>query len=144
MLNVILWTSCIVVAKAAIETNPMAALFDAIRAVESGGAVNSRDAVGDGGRSIGPYQISLAYWQDSGVRGSWGQCRDDRYSKVVMLAYWSRYCPEALRRRDFETLARIHNGGPTGHLKQSTLRYWGLVQARLAPAPVAHSHRSTE
>ena len=33
-------------------------LFDAIREVESGG---NPDAVGDGGRSIGPYQIQ---WRD--------------------------------------------------------------------------------
>jgi len=122
----------------------MTALFDAIRAVETGGIAKSCDAVGDGGRSIGPYQISEAYWQDSGVRGSWVRCMGRRYSEGVMLAYWKRYCPEALQTRDFEILSRIHNGGPTGHLKQSTLRYWRLIQTHLAPATDACSLRSTK
>jgi len=36
--------------------------FDAIRQVESGGRL---DAVGDKGRSIGPYQIQEGYWKDA-------------------------------------------------------------------------------
>ena len=106
-------------------------LFNAIRHVETGGVANQRDAVGDKGRSIGPYQISRAYWTDSGVRGSWKRCKDQRHAEAAMLAYWKRYCPKALRSGDFETLARVHNGGPAGHRKAATADYWKSVQARL-------------
>jgi hypothetical protein len=44
-----------------------------------------------------------------------------------MLAYWERYCPTALARGDWATLARIHNGGPAGHKKPATLKYWKKV-----------------
>lgn len=39
-----------------------AALFYALMMVESGGDLN---AVGDGGRAIGPYQIHEVYWKDA-------------------------------------------------------------------------------
>lgn len=103
-------------------------LFDAIRTVETGGEERPEQAVGDGGRSLGPYQISRKYLADSGVSGDWRRCRDVRFSETVMLAYWKRHCPEALRTRNFEILARIHNGGPTGHNKAATAPYWKLVR----------------
>ena len=103
-------------------------LFDALREVESGGDPN---AVGDGGRSIGPYQIQWAYWKDSGVPGSYRQVRDRRYAERVMIAYWKRYCPDALARADYKTLARIHNGGPAGNRKPATLPYWRKVLKEL-------------
>lgn len=106
-------------------------LFSAIRHVETGALARPREAVGDGGRSIGPYQISRAYWSDSGVGGDWRLCRSERSAESAMLAYWKRYCPEALRRGDYETLARVHNGGPTGHTRNSTRSYWTMVRARL-------------
>src|SRR3990172_9355856 len=123
---------CIVVANGTTETDGLARLFEAIRVVESGGLARSGDAVGDAGRSIGPYQISRAYWVDSGVPGKWKLCRDRKFAEAAMLAYWKRYCPDALRLRDFETLARIHNGGPRGHRKAATLSYSKLIQAQLA------------
>lgn len=99
-------------------------LLDALREVESGG---DPDAVGDGGRSLGPYQIQWAYWKDSGVEGKYRQVRDRRYAERVMLEYWKRYCPKALARRDFQTLARVHNGGPAGARKSATRSYWRKV-----------------
>ena len=103
-------------------------LLDAIRQVESAG--NDR-AVGDAGRSIGPYQIGLAYWRDGG--GDPGRYLGDAWSaaacEVVMLTYWRRHCPAAMRTGDFETLARVHNGGPRGATKPSTLPYWRRVRA---------------
>ena len=50
-------------------------LFGAIRTVETSGHVNPQTAVGDRGRSIGPYQITRAYWEDSKVGGRWTWCR---------------------------------------------------------------------
>ena len=99
--------------------------FDAVRHVESRGRC---DAVGDGGRAIGPYQIHRSYWKDSGVPGRYEQCRDRAYAERVMKAYWSRYCPKAWESRDWQTLARVHNGGPDGHRQRSTTAYWNKVR----------------
>jgi len=38
------------------------------------------------------------------------------------------YAPKAVKTLDFQTLARIHNGGPNGHNKQVTLNYWLRVK----------------
>lgn len=103
----------------------MRPLFDAIREVESGG---DDDAVGDQGRSLGPYQIQRSYWRDSGVPGRYEQVRDRRYAERVMLAYWRKYCPEAVASRNYQTLARIHNGGLNGLRKPQTLNYWRKVK----------------
>jgi Destabilase len=131
---------CIVVASS--ETGYLIPVFEAIRSVETGGMAQPRDAVGDVGRSIGPYQISRAYWADSGVRGDWKWCKDRAYAEAVVLAFWKRYCPEALRRGDIETLVRVHNGGPQGHRKAATLPYWKKIQVRVTQNPRAHlAHR---
>ena len=47
-----------------------------------------------------------------------------------MSAYWRRYCPEALRTVDIETLCRVHNGGPLGATtnKRKTNVYWAKCQ----------------
>lgn len=103
-------------------------LFDAIRQVESGGRC---DLVGDGGRSVGPYQIQRSYWRDSGVPGNYQDVRDRAYAERVMVGYWKRYCPGALLTHDLRVLARVHNGGPLGHRKPSTLRYWEHVRREI-------------
>lgn len=112
-------------------------LLDAIREVESG---NDPSQVGDDGRSLGPYQIQWAYWRDSGVPGVYTQVRDPRYAERVMIGYWKRYCPEALARCDYQTLARVHNGGHSGARKAATLYYWQKVSRELRerPAPAAY------
>ena len=105
-------------------------LFYAIAQVESN---NNRLAVGDKGRSRGLYQISRAYWKDA-CRLS--KCRWNYYDRVwnkysserVMIWYWKRFCKNALIEMDYETLARIHNGGPRGDRKRSTYRYWNRVK----------------
>lgn len=103
-------------------------LLDAIRQVESNDGMH---LVGDNGRSLGPYHIQRAYWQDSRLPGRYHDVYKTAYSERVMLAYWQRHCPQALARRDFQTLARIHNGGPRGHRKASTLVYWHKVRREL-------------
>lgn len=108
-------------------------LFRAIRVVETS-SMETRDvAIGDDGRSIGPYQISRAYWVDSGKRGRWTGCRGQSYSERVMLAYWKRHCPTALGQRNLEVLARIHNGGPNGQSKCATSSYWQRVRHAMHP-----------
>jgi len=136
--NMIPLVLCIVVASSAVETDRLVPFFKAMRHVETGGMAQPQDAMGDNGRSIGPYQISRAYWADSGVRGDWKSCRDRAYAEAVMLAFWKRHCPVALRLKDFETLARVHNGGPWGHRKAATLPYWKKIQVRVTQKSKAH------
>lgn len=115
---------------------PIDDLLAAIRTVESHG---KHMAVGDGGRAIGPYQIHHAYWKDSKVPGRWEQCHDRRFAERVVVAYWRRYCPKALANRDWKVLARVHNGGPRGHMKSKTFGYWQKVQSAIQPKKKASS-----
>lgn len=126
--------TCLVMLLAAAPVTPekeLRQLLDAIREVETGGHTDPANARGDGGRSLGPYQISRAYWQDSGVPGRYHMVRNKAYAERVMKAYWERYCPRELAQRDFQALARTHNGGPKGALRASTLPYWRRVQREL-------------
>jgi len=107
-------------------------ILDAIRTTESGGCKDEgRDATGDGGRAIGPYQVHRSHWQDSRQPGRFEDCRDPAYARREVIAYWERWCPEALARRDAEVLARVHNGGPNGARKEGTLPFWRRVRAAL-------------
>ena len=119
-------------ASPAMANDDQRSLLDAIRQVETGGHANPKNAKGDGGRSLGPYQISKAYWKDSGVPGRYQMVRSTFYAERVMIGYWKRYCPRALAKRDWQTLARIHNGGPKGTSNRRTLPYWRRVQAKLS------------
>jgi hypothetical protein len=105
-------------------------LLDAIEQVESGGRTN---VVGDNGKAIGPFQIHRVYWQDAieydpSIGGSYSDCRDPHYARKVVRAYMSRYAPKGA---SDEVFARIHNGGPKGHRKAATEKYWVKVRKRL-------------
>ncbi len=105
-------------------------LLDAIEQVESGGRVN---VVGDNGKAIGPMQIHRVYWKDAvehdpSIGGSYSDCRDPQYARKVVRAYMARYAPKGA---SDEVLARIHNGGPKGHRKDATVKYWVKVRRRL-------------
>lgn len=106
--------------------------MSALRHVESGGQPNGgRDVTADNGTTIGPLCISRAAWLDSRILGSWEDCRDYDYACRVAMAYWQRYCPAALANKDYETLARVWNGGPKGATKKATIGYWKRVQAAM-------------
>jgi len=121
------------VASEAAPAPSLDAILDEIRFAESGGQPNGgRGAIGDGGRALGPFQIHRAYFEDSGVPGKFEDCRELEVSRRVVLAYWKRWCPDALERRDAEVLVRVHNGGPRGARKSCTLAYWRKVEKRLA------------
>jgi len=102
--------------------------LDAVREEESAG--NDR-AVGDGGRSRGPYQCGRAAWTDACEYGgvSWDYDRwvwDRGRSEQVLKWYVARYDA-----RTWQARARVWNGGPRGCRKQATLRYWRRVKARM-------------
>jgi hypothetical protein len=109
--------------------------LDALSWVES--SHNDR-AIGDGGRSIGRYQITKLYFidaqkQEAGLgNNTWEDCFDPEVAKIVVRAYMSKYEPSAVRNKDWETLARLHNSGPDWRSKKYlTNKYWNKVKIRL-------------
>jgi hypothetical protein len=111
-------------------------LLDAIEWVESKG---DPWAIGDDGRAVGAYQIHKIYVDD--VRRIMLK-RFATYSwSVGVPNYQSRQDPEKSRDMvttylkhyggTFEEMARKHNGGPKGHLKEATKSYWLKVKARM-------------
>jgi len=122
-------------------------LHDALWLAESSRQENPPD--GDGGRAIGPYQIWHVYWQDAydfdeSLGGTYEDCRNRQYALKVIHCYWRRYERKAFWRvydgkgsmRDFETLARCHQGGcnwrnKEGRRKKQNDRYWNKVKKEL-------------
>jgi hypothetical protein len=101
-------------------------LLDAMYTVES---KRGQELVGDDGKAIGPYQIHREYWQDAvefdlTIGGKYEDCMNKAYSEKIIRAYWKRYAPKGAT---VEQLARIHNGGPKGHTRNATLKYWKKI-----------------
>ena len=108
--------------------------LDAVAHVESG---CDDAAIGDAGKAIGRYQIWEAYWSDALVKapaigGEYNDCKGKVYAERVLVAYMLRYAAKAVKDKDYQTLARIHNGGPQGHKRKATLKYWEKVEKALA------------
>lgn len=102
----------------------------AINQVEASGRTGA--ILGDNGKAFGPLQIHRACWQDSKVKGVYpDDCASLSYSQRVMLAYFRRYCPVAVEKNDFETMARVWNGGMNGHKSKATIQYWQKVKKHL-------------
>jgi hypothetical protein len=100
---------------------PPESFWRALHIVETSG--RQGPILGDNGRSLGPLQISRAYFTDSRVAGTYEQVVDLPFARRVVSAYLQRYAPKAWAAGDVETLARIHNGGPRGDRKQATINY---------------------
>jgi len=105
---------------------PPESFWRALHQVETSGRHGA--ILGDNGKSLGPLQISRAYWKDARVGGSYSQVTSIVYARRVVTAYLKRYAPAAWAKGDVATLARIHNGGPTGHKKTATLGYADKVR----------------
>ena len=109
-------------------------LLDALAVVESNG---KDDAVGDGGKALGRYQVWRVYWADAiafapTIEGEYKDVTMQVYAERIVTAYLMRYAPKAIEAQDWQTLARIHNGGPKGHKSKATLKYWRKVERALA------------
>ncbi|MFA6242580.1 MAG: hypothetical protein WC655_16705 [Candidatus Hydrogenedentales bacterium] len=108
-------------------------LLTSIERVESAGR-GSLTPDGDRGRSVGPYQISKAYYRDSGISilSEYRRVRDRAFARRVVLAYWARYERQALRSVNAEALARCHNGGWNWRKKiKATDAYWRRVEKEM-------------
>lgn len=108
---------------------PPESFWHALHVVETSG--RHGPILGDNGRSLGPLQISRAYFTDSRIGGTYEQVVDLGFARKVVSAYLQRYAPKAWAAGDVVTLARIHNGGPAGASKASTVNY-GEKVARLS------------
>ena len=117
-------------------TKPRRDFLITIRAIESN---DNYKAVGASGE-LGAYQISRAYWLDSGVSGNWEDVRDNAYAEAVMFWYFTRYASEALWNDDFEHLAKLHNGGPSQTTTRDVQVYWDKVQSKLSPKGIELEH----
>jgi hypothetical protein len=104
---------------------PPEIFWKALHQVESGGRHGRilGDYVNGQPQALGPLQITRAFFSDASVPGAYHQVQDLAYARRVATAYYMRYAPEAYRQGNMEVLARIHNGGPMGHRKASTLAY---------------------
>lgn len=128
--------------RATVTFDGLRPLLAAIRQVETGGlpdGSNPDAAAGDAGRSRGAYQMSKAYWADAcraaGVAWPYEPGHRAR-CEVLMYYYWRKYAPKALATGNWQTLARIHNGGPKGARIKSTRAYWKRVEAAMAGSEV--------
>jgi soluble lytic murein transglycosylase-like protein len=112
--------------------DPIERLLDAIAQVESRSDPN---AVGDHGRAIGVYQIHRRYWQDGtrilGADWPYEAAADSAKARQVVRAYLRHYG----RDRSLLDMARIHNGGPSGHKKRATQDYARKIKAILDGSP---------
>jgi len=102
------------------QCNDTERLLDVIAEIESS---NNPAAIGDGGCAIGVYQIHRPYWQDGtrilGVDWDYGCALYPEKSRRVVRAYLLHYG----KGKSLIDMARIHNGGPKGYNKKSTLPY---------------------
>jgi len=125
LILVILLAMCLIASADLIPPN----LLKAIHMVETSGRFGP--ILGDHGKALGPFQIHEEYWRDSRVTGSYSQCADYNYAVKVVTAYMNRFVPYYVRMRDYEAIARTHNGGPNGYRHQATKKYWAKVKKEL-------------
>jgi len=118
---------------ASLRAAPSPAFFKALHFVETSGRYGAitGDYVNGKPRALGPMQIHEAYFKDSSVPGTYAQCEGYDFSVRVVSAYLQKYAPAAWAQGDraAESLARVHNGGPQGARRASTLAYSRAVRA---------------
>ena len=111
----------------------MIRLLLALIAVESNG---NDAAVGDQGRAVGCLQIRSEVIRDVnriyGTRFDSSHRWDREQSLRICELYLAHYAGQVRGPVTWETYARIWNGGPSGHQKDATLRYWQKVQTELS------------
>lgn len=92
-------------------------------------------------RAIGAFQLWKIYVDDvnnilknSGCKNRYSY--NDRYNYrksyemvvIYLNHYGAVYEKKTGKKATFEVLSRIHNGGPNGWKKQSTIKYWNKVK----------------
>lgn len=106
-----------------------AGLLEVISMVES---KSNDSAIGDNGRALGRYQIWACYVADvnriAGTSYSHSDVHNPAKARAMVETYLEhygkRYAKKTGKKPTMEVLCRIHNGGPDGWKKDSTLPYW--------------------
>ena len=94
--------------------------------IESGG--NDRQ-IGDNGLAYGCLQMHAAYVQDAAEYAGKDWVHEDAFDREtsieIFTAYMDRYATKERlgRTPTVSDIVRIHNGGPNGYKKESTLSY---------------------
>lgn len=108
------------------------AICDAIMMVESGGNPN---AVGDRGNAVGAYQIWPVMVKDVNrilKRNQYSlQDRFSREKSREMFIIYSMHYANHTKDWSPEGIARRWVGGPKGHLKSGSAKYWEKVKKEL-------------
>ena len=103
-------------------------LISALIIVESSG---NDQAIGDGGKAIGPLQIHRAVVLDvNRITGS-NYRHSEMTNRVAARAVCEAYLKAYGKGASTEQLARRWNGGPTGDRKSATEAYWAKVKKHL-------------
>jgi hypothetical protein len=90
-------------------------------------------AVGRDGE-LGILQMTAAYVQDAAEYANEDWVHIDALDELTAIkifrAYMDRYATDDClgRHVTWEDIARIHNGGPNGYKKKSTIPYWNKVK----------------
>lgn len=109
--------------------SPSDKLINALVKVESKGV---RTATGDKGRAVGVLQIHKGVIDDVNRQlktkytyaDRWNEAKSMEICRKYLLIYGGKNATD-------EKYARIWNGGPQGHKKISTRKYWSKVQSEL-------------
>lgn len=117
----------------AISTVTACDLYTAIGEVESH---NSDQAVGDGGKAVGRYQIHMTVIEDvnelCGTNYTAEDRKDPEKAREIMEKYigiWAKHYEKTQKKTATDEIkARIWNGGPYGWRKKATEKYWEKVQ----------------
>jgi hypothetical protein len=121
---------------AVVDRNDIERLLDVIARIESHCDPN---AVGDGGRALGAYQIHRVYWEDGtkllGVDWPHRDATDLKKARRVVKAYLLHYGEG----KSLIDMARIHNGGPHGYKRKTTLPYARRILADGSLLPSLHT-----
>lgn len=97
------------------------------------------DDIGAAGE-LGPLQFTEDAWNegcehanlqnDPAFTFNEKNCKNLYKAIRVTWAYWQRYAANEVQEHDIEFLVRMHNGGPTGAMSDTTLDYWKKYQTR--------------
>jgi hypothetical protein len=91
-------------------------------------------AIGDAGKALGMLQLHADYVQDAAEHAGENWVHEDAFDELksirIFRAYMDRYATEERLGRPvtWEDIVRIHNGGPNGYKKKSTIPYWNKVK----------------
>lgn len=108
-------------------------LIPALIHVESSG---DWKAIGDKGRAYGGLQLWAIYIKDVNRIVGTDYIHDDAFNeekakeivRIYLIHYGKRYERLTGKIATYEILSRIHNGGPNGWKKESTIKYWNKVK----------------